>query len=709
MSSIHGFIVSIVIHSHNSASFLEGCVPTVLLSDFPLMNIEIILIDDASTDESVATMKWLCRGSKLRLRIIRNKTIKGQIHNRNTGMGIATGKYILFLDPSSFLDKRFLRAHVTSLEADPTADACFAPIQRYDMVLQKCVSRHSNTPFDYNKALKGKNRIMTPLFNRKKLLDIGMFDTDMDHEGWEYLELWLRMGKMGRKMIFLDGPDLSFDRIDRMNSLLHLTASRYDMIIEKLKYKYAVGQYDLFEQDGDVENLPCTMFSQLYYITHEAGDALNKPFTEKESMVKAFNIHSDFMVFKFKTSQRIRKLRFDPLEIPLSIKIHDISFFDKGVKKIVSYESFHNGHESPECQLDFIVNDPAMVIDFSSDEYVSMDTVSIRYEVPETVTRMISEERLSSTKALTDAHTLLPEEQGLAADITLKEYGIRLPLPFASRASKKLRRVSVICHAYHTSLLDEFRDLLHHMPCAADLFFTTDTDEKKIQIEKAFRDWDKGKMQVGVFENRGRDIAPKLLRWPQAYVGYDHVLHIHTKISTHYNPLAGWRNYLLDNLIGTKETIEGVFEIFDTDQQIGMISPLHFHKLYRVKNWGLNFEHAAPILKKWGLNLAPEGAVDFPAGSMFWARPEALRPLLDGSIRIDDFQEEQGQLDGTLAHAIERLYFISAEKAGFKWVKTVTSDSFPEAFQSIRLRNRNELKMILPLMPGMGTSRIEKK
>jgi lipopolysaccharide biosynthesis protein len=94
---------------------------------------------------------------------------------------------------------------------------------------------------------------------------------------------------------------------------------------------------------------------------------------------------------------------------------------------------------------------------------------------------------------------------------------------------------------------------------------------------------------------------------------------------------------------------------------------------------------------------------------MFWARPEALRPLLDGSIRIDDFQEEQGQLDGTLAHAIERLYFISAEKAGFKWVKTVTSDSFPEAFQSIRLRNRNELKMILPLMPGMGTSRIEKK
>ena len=706
MSSIADTIVSIVIYSKNSAAFLEGCVQTVLLSDFPLKNIEIILIDDASTDEGVATVKWLCRGSTLRLRIIRNKTIKGQSHCRNMGLGIATGKYVLFLEPSSFLDKKFLSTHVMSLEADPSADACFAPIQRFDMALQKCLSRHSNAPFEYNKILKGKNLIMTPLFNRKKLLDIGMFDTDMVHEGWGDLEFWLRMGKMGRKMIFLDGPDLSFDRIDRMNSLFNLTMSRYITLIEKIKIKYPVGRYDLLEQEGDVDNVSSAMYSQLYFITHEEGDGLNKPFTGKDSMIKAFNIHSDFMVFRFKTSRRIRKLRFDPLEIPLSIKILGIDFYDKEVKKNAGYEYVHNGNESPAFQLDFTVDDPAIVIDFPSEEYVSMDTVSIRYEVTGTVTEMISEQRLSSIKALAAGHEKFSEDQGNGANAMLKEYGIRLPLPFASQASKKTRRVSVICHAYHTSLLDEFRDLLQHMPCAADLFFTTDTDEKKIQIERAFRDWDKGDVQVGIFENRGRDIAPKLLRWPQAYLGYDHVLHIHTKISTHYNPLAGWRNYLLDNLIGTKETIEGIFEIFDTDDRIGMISPLHFHKLYRAKNWGLNYEHAAPILKKWGLTVDPEAAVDFPAGSMFWARPAALRPLLDCGIRIDDFQEEQGQLDGTLAHAIERLYFISAEKAGFRWVKTVSGNSFPEAFQSIKLRNGKELKMILPLMPGMDTSRI---
>jgi hypothetical protein len=61
---------------------------------------------------------------------------------------------------------------------------------------------------------------------------------------------------------------------------------------------------------------------------------------------------------------------------------------------------------------------------------------------------------------------------------------------------------------------------------------------------------------------------------------------------------------------------------------------------------------------------------------MFWARTAALKPLLDLRLETDDFPPELGQLDGTLAHAIERLYYFACERAGLDWVKVARRDLF---------------------------------
>jgi lipopolysaccharide biosynthesis protein len=48
------------------------------------------------------------------------------------------------------------------------------------------------------------------------------------------------------------------------------------------------------------------------------------------------------------------------------------------------------------------------------------------------------------------------------------------------------------------------------------------------------------------------------------------------------------------------------------------------------------------------------GYIEFPAGSMFWAKTVALKPLLEHPFAPNDFEPEVGQTDRTIMHAIER-------------------------------------------------------
>lgn len=60
---------------------------------------------------------------------------------------------------------------------------------------------------------------------------------------------------------------------------------------------------------------------------------------------------------------------------------------------------------------------------------------------------------------------------------------------------------------------------------------------------------------------------------------------------------------------------------------------------------------------------------------MFWFRPKALRPLFDHDWKYEDFPKEPNETDGTILHAIERLYGFTAQDQGYYTV-WVMSDHF---------------------------------
>lgn len=54
-----------------------------------------------------------------------------------------------------------------------------------------------------------------------------------------------------------------------------------------------------------------------------------------------------------------------------------------------------------------------------------------------------------------------------------------------------------------------------------------------------------------------------------------------------------------------------------------------------------------------------------PYGSVFWFRPKALAPLFDHGWQHSDFPPEPLPQDGTISHAIERIYPFVAQSAGY--------------------------------------------
>ncbi|MCP5244932.1 MAG: glycosyltransferase family 2 protein [Burkholderiales bacterium] len=105
--------VSIVIVNYNAGALLATCVAGALKTSK-----EIIIVDNASTDSSVADLTSQFRG-ETRLRLIRNDTNLGFSAGCNIGLEAATMPYILFLNPDCLLEKQSLQRMLQVLESNP--------------------------------------------------------------------------------------------------------------------------------------------------------------------------------------------------------------------------------------------------------------------------------------------------------------------------------------------------------------------------------------------------------------------------------------------------------------------------------------------------------------------------------------------------------------------------------------------------------------
>jgi lipopolysaccharide biosynthesis protein len=230
-------------------------------------------------------------------------------------------------------------------------------------------------------------------------------------------------------------------------------------------------------------------------------------------------------------------------------------------------------------------------------------------------------------------------------------------------------RIAVVCHIFHADLSALMFDAMVSIPGPVDVLISTDSYEKRDLILASFESWHRGRVEVRIVENRGRDVAPKLVTYVGEYAAYDLLLFLHSKKSTHSEAGESWRTGLLQTLAGSRETVDSVLRIFTTQPSIGIVLPQHPDWVREWVFWNGNYPKAFRLARRMGLRLPLLAPIDFPSGSMFWARPAALEPLMRLGLTQKQFPPERGQINKTTAHAIERLMLFSCELAGFDWIK----------------------------------------
>ena len=277
---------------------------------------------------------------------------------------------------------------------------------------------------------------------------------------------------------------------------------------------------------------------------------------------------------------------------------------------------------------------------------------------------------LSPASAATSIASLQPDAPGEVENPTPPGVAMAVPFKYLPQPiSGSPPSLAAIIHIHYPELTGELCTYLRNMPASTGIFISTNTPDKRAKIAEALERWQVAASEIRVLPNRGRDIAPKLVGFADVHDCHDFVLHLHTKRSPHILNGVSWRHFLFEHLLGSPLIIQNVLAALQRRPDLGMLYPQHWEPIRNWIYWGGNLAAARSVAERLGVRLPHSLALDFPSGSMFWARSAALRPILDLRLSLDDFPPETGQTDCTLAHTIERLYTICCEQAGFRWAK----------------------------------------
>lgn len=186
-------LVSAVITTHNRLNLLLQAIESVKRQTYK--NMECIVVDDASSDETQKEMQKLADKGEIRYIRIDKEQSRGGNHARNQGILAAKGKYIAFLDDDDEWLECKIEKQVQALEKKTDCRFCYCGLIKNYNNGQKIV------PDKVENMREGdlSKRILigvlcttsSMMVDRQLLLEVGLFDEQLSF--WQEYELSIRL------------------------------------------------------------------------------------------------------------------------------------------------------------------------------------------------------------------------------------------------------------------------------------------------------------------------------------------------------------------------------------------------------------------------------------------------------------------------------------------------------------------------------------
>lgn len=189
--------VSVVIPSYNHEKYVSDSIKSVLNQTYK--NIELIVIDDGSKDNSVSIIQKLADEYKFKFI---HRPNKGLCATLNEGLNLANGKYFCAVasDDKFILDK--IEKQVKFMEENPDVAVCCGNHIEFNENYENKISLKFDKKYDFETMLEfDLISAPTAMIKSEVLKSLGGYDENMIIED---LDMWLRITHVGYKIAHID-------------------------------------------------------------------------------------------------------------------------------------------------------------------------------------------------------------------------------------------------------------------------------------------------------------------------------------------------------------------------------------------------------------------------------------------------------------------------------------------------------------------------